>query len=106
MINQPWASRNWFTYNNAYTSGTNDILLNLSPTSFTTFNLNNVTEWSVSEIGGDTAKERWGWTAGQTRGILTIRLSTGEKHTLYDDPQENIFQIDDFFVAMEQARLM
>ena len=91
MINQPWASRNWFTYNNAYTSGTNDILITLSENSTTTFDLNTVTHWSISEMGAEKA-ERWGWAADQTRTTLTISAAD-KNHFLYDDPQEEIFQI-------------
>jgi len=105
MINQPWASRNWFTYKIAYTSGTNDVILTLSEHGTTTFDLNTVTSWSISQMGGPDAAERWGWQSGQTRTILTISAAD-TTHTLYDDPQEEIFQIAYFFKAMRDARLM
>jgi len=105
MINQPWASRNWFTYNNAYTSGTNEIIITLSENSTTTFDLNTVTSWSIGTMGGPDAAERWGWATGQTRTILTISAAD-KTHTLYDDPQEEIYQIAHFFKAMRKARLI
>ncbi len=102
MINQPWGKRNWFSFYNAYTSGSNDVLITLSKKSLTTLNLNDVTHWNVTKRTGDGLS---GWDPNHTRTILTI-YTANTSFTLYDDPEEDIYQIQDFFDAMKQARLM
>jgi len=95
MINQPWANRNWYTWANAYTSGTNDILINLSENT-TTIDLNQVVSWNIhKKFGGP-----------KLRVELTVTLANGKRYMFYDDVPEQIFQTEAFFKAMADANLL
>ena len=94
MINQPWAKRNWYTWVNAYTSGTNDTLINLSENT-TTIDLNQVVSWNIrNRFGGP-----------KLRVELTVTLTNGNRFTFYDDVPEQIFQTEAFFKANSSFRL-
>ena len=95
MINQPWAKRNWYTWVNAYTSGTNDVLINLSENT-TTIDLNQVVSWNIrNKFGGP-----------KLRVELNVTLTNGKIFTFYDDVPEQIFQTEAFFKAMADANLL
>lgn len=101
MINQRWSQRNWYTWNVCTISGTSNDLKserNITQMGDTmTIDLNQVIGWTVNRI-----KKK---AVPHSRLKLQIKVLDGF-YSIYDDEKEEISQIEDFFQAMVDAKLM
>jgi len=115
MINQPWGNRNWFSY---IPLQYKEIKPNSGKMRFlphnesVVFSLNNISNWSLSnphrKIHNKRAKQAY-------EGVVELKVymeqSTGHKLNTfwkYEDPEtgEKVDQIEDFFTAMKNAKLV
>ena len=125
MINQPWGNRNWFRYiplQYKEIKPNSGKMRFLPQNESVVFSLNNVSNWSQLFPHAKIYNNAKGRSSGKGitqrsyyQGVVELNVymehSTGIKQNTfwkYEDPEtgEKVDQIEDFFTAMKNAKLV